>query len=36
MNEPWYEIEKMTIKECQDSLSKFYSKYLINKILITT
>tara|TARA_B100001029_G_C14769485_1_gene290414 strand:+ start:222 stop:497 length:276 start_codon:yes stop_codon:yes gene_type:complete len=33
MNEPWYQMEKMTIKECEDNLSKFYSKYLINKIL---
>ena len=33
MDGPWYEIEEFTIIDCENDLSKFYSRYVIKKIL---
>ena len=33
MNGPWYEMEEFTIIDCENDLSKFYSRYVIKKVL---
>ena len=33
MNGPWYEMEEFTLLDCENDLSKFYSRYVIKKVL---
>tara|TARA_A100001234_G_C12423786_1_gene299793 strand:+ start:98 stop:373 length:276 start_codon:yes stop_codon:yes gene_type:complete len=33
MNAPWYEMEEFTLLDCENDLSKFYSRYAIKKVL---
>tara|TARA_B100000575_G_C22664483_1_gene406084 strand:- start:291 stop:566 length:276 start_codon:yes stop_codon:yes gene_type:complete len=33
MSAPWYEMEEFTLLDCENDLSKFYSRYVIKKVL---